>query len=92
MWRILDGRRGILQKRYGQVLPECHQPKSTVDDSLMYTTNRPERCTQDSENRKSFLAKFTDFQLPQSVSMVVRHWNKGVYVHGSTIVTIAMSR
>ena len=23
---------------------------------LMYTTNRPERCTQDPENRKSFLA------------------------------------
>ena len=51
MWRILDGRSGILQKRYSQVHPECHQPKAP----LMYTTNRPERCTQDLENRKSFL-------------------------------------
>ena len=31
VWRILDGRSGILQKRYSQVHPECHQAKSTVD-------------------------------------------------------------
>ena len=36
--------------------PSTPRVPSNKKAPLMYTTNRPERCTQDPENRKSFLA------------------------------------